>query len=226
MTHDVDARLKRLERQNLFLGVTALGAIAVLSVVMLRGAKSVHLVSADGKSEARLEANRLVFTRDGQKVLTLVVTDDFTGLVGASADGEAQVALTPEVLSFRVAEQPTVGMVSRGEGQSRGVGIHDDTGRLRALMSLSTGGLPAVWLSGADPNVVSLLSINEQDVQRVAFTRGNGKLATALRNGDDWGGCTAGDGKAEATLQLETTGAAGLVLVDGEGHRKTYAAHP
>jgi hypothetical protein len=226
MTPDLEARLKRLERQNLFLGVVALGAVAVLSVAQLRASKTVHLVSADGTSEARLEANRLVFTRGGQKVLALVAGDDLTGLVAASADGDAQVALTPEVLSFRVDEKPTVGIVSRGEGQNRGLGLHDDSGRPRALLGLSTGGLPSVWLSGSNPNVVALLNINEEDVQRVAFTRGNGKLATALRNGDDWGGCTSSDGKAEATLQLETTGAAGVVLVDGQGHRTTYAAHP
>ena len=215
--NELELRIARLERQSRLRGLLAVAALCVALLSAVKGrVEPLVLTSEDGKAEVTLQADRLVFKRDGKPRLALLATDEVSSLMATSADGKAQVLLGPEALGFRVAGVDTVGLLSRGEGQNRGLAMKDDRGRVRASVLLSTGGLPTVRLEGAAEGVVSQLTIDEDDVQRLGMTRGRGALAASFHNGPDWAGVMASNGVGEATLSFVSSGKAHLELQDGK----------
>lgn len=215
--NELELRIARLERQSRFRGLLAVAGVcaALLSAVKGR-VEPLVLTSEDGKSELTLQGDRLVFKRDGKPRLALLATDEVSSLMATSVDGKAQVLLSPEALGFRLGGVDTVGLLSRGEGQNRGLAMKDERGRVRAAVLLSTGGLPTVRLEGASEGVITQLTIDEGDVQRLGMTRGKGGLAASVHNGPDWAGVMASNGVGEATLSFAAGGKAHLQLDDGK----------
>lgn len=226
MTDELETRLKRLQRQNLFLGVFALASVAVLGLVQLRASRHLRVVSEDGKSELQLEPEKLSFVREGKIVLTLEASASQTALVARTRDDTADFILTPEYLTFRVAEKPTATILGRGKSQNRGFGLFDDSGTLRSLLALSFSGAPVLRLTGKSPDVVTDLAIDDHDEQRLAMTRGQDQPVATVRNGGEWTGCAAVRPDGLASVRLVTNGDAEVLLEDAAGHRRTISAVP
>lgn len=225
MSPDLDARLKRLQRQNLLLGTVALAAVAVLGLVQLRAARHLRVVSEDGHSELRLEPEALTFLHDGKNVLVLKATEAQTALVGTNRDRTEDFILSTNALAFRRDEHPTTGLFS--DGDQRGFSIADDRGQLRVVLILGANGEPLLRLAGKDPAVITDLVIGKEDEQRLAFTRGQGKPVVTVTNGAEWGGCSALNAEGgRASVRLEAGGAAKVLLDDAGGRSRVLSTAP
>lgn len=225
MSPDLDARLTRLQRQNLLLGAVALAAVAVLGLVQLRSARHLRVVSENGHSELRLEPEALTFLHDEKIVLVLKATEAQTALVGTNRERTEDFILSTDSLVFRRDEHPTTGLYSGAD--QRGFSIADDEENLRVVLILDRLGRPLLRLSGKDPSVVSDLVVDDKGEQRLAFTRGQGQPVVTLTNGADWAGCSAlhADG-ARASVRLEAGGAAKVLLDDAGGKSRVVSTGP
>ncbi len=214
----IEARLSHLERQNRRLrGVVVAGLALGLCAVAQDRSEPLRLISPDGKAEMTLEPDRLVFRRDGKEQVAILADGKVSTFIAFSPDRQAQVLLAPEALGFRLGGKDTVGLLSRGEKQNRGLMLRDARGQPRASVLLSTGGLPLVRLQGSRDTIISQLTIDDDDVQRLAHTRGAGGLSATLRSGADWSGCSAMTAGAEATVSMDSKGQAHTVLINAGG---------
>lgn len=217
---------RRLRRIEIELRIWRLSAVAAALVVALgaasgAGPAAFKLKSEDGKSEVSLQADRLVFRREGKPVAALVAGERAPALV-LGKPAESAATLTSEGLSFKTNEKPRLGLLAVGEKQNRGLMLYDDKANARAGLLLSIDAEPSLLLYGKDDgltrNVSLQASITDTDEPRLSLMAGKGKPAVVARISSEWSGFRAIHPKAtQAALTVTPAGVAEVSLEDEDG---------